>query len=139
MIDTQELPQLVRRLQRSDVTLFEFENAEVTLRLHFARHALASAPDANDADPGTTAVSGARDAPVRLKAPGMGFICTTHPLGGLQIVQQGAPIQRGQILAFLAVGEVLAPVISDRDAASVRQLVPDGALVGYGDALFELD
>jgi biotin carboxyl carrier protein len=59
-------------------------------------------------------------------------------LTGLEPVREGEPAKQGQILAFLRAGDVLTPVVADRDAVAVRPLAQDGALVGYGDVLFEL-
>lgn len=65
-------------------------------------------------------------------------MCVKHPLTGLEAIREGEGVKKGQILAFLRAGELLAPILSDRDAVAILQAAAEGALVGYGEVMFEL-
>lgn len=137
MITAGELQRVVQRLQGSDVTYFECEGPQGVFRLRFSRQCGTQARSGGDVSPTVQAPLGAGEASTSLKSPGIGFFCVKHPLTGLEAIREGEGVKKGQILAFLRAGEVLTPVLSDRDAPAIRQVAAEGALVGYGEVLFE--
>ncbi|GAA4334637.1 hypothetical protein GCM10023165_10590 [Variovorax defluvii] len=138
MITGSELQRVVQRLQGSDATFFEYEGPQGILRLHFSRQPGTQLPSDRDARATVQSPPGTGDASMPLRSPGIGLLCVKHPLTGLEPVREGEPARQGQILAFLRTGDVLTPVVADRDAAAIWPVAQDGALVGYGDVLFEL-
>lgn len=131
----QDLSAVVQRLRMSDVSYFECEGPDFLIRLHFARR-----PEKSDiravppppARPGNTAPAGI------LRSPGMGMLLLSHPLSALAALKEGDQIAGGQLVALLRVGELLTPVLATSDAVVSRVIGQEGALTGYGDALFEL-
>jgi len=134
-----ELRRLVRHLQTSKITCFECEGPQFALRLRFARppgspHSPERAVDGHVAEPLNQALGGA----ALVKSPGIGRFFLKHPLGDQPPLREGEQVEAGQILAFLRVGLVLTAVLADRAGVVLRQAVEEGALVGYGETLFEL-
>ncbi|HSW20111.1 MAG TPA: biotin/lipoyl-containing protein [Ramlibacter sp.] len=134
-----DLRRLVRHLQSSEVTCFEYEGPQFALRLVCAR-----SPGAPRSAERTAAVHVAPP-PVQalasaalVKSPGIGRFFLQHPLGDRPPIREGGQVEAGQILAFLRVGQVLTAVLADRAGVVVRRRVEEGALVGYGETLFEL-
>ena len=68
----------------------------------------------------------------------MGMLLLSHPLSALAALKEGDQIAGGQLVALLRVGELLTPVLATSDAVVSRVIGKEGALTGYGDALFEL-
>lgn len=138
MIEAADLQRLVQRLQAENVTSFDCEGPQgLMLRLRFGPPGAANPSGALDehrpAEPqrvGRTAVV--------LKSPAMGLLCSEHPLGAWPRTEPGQAVTAGQVLAFLRLGEVLLPVLSDRHAVVAAQVASNGAIVGHGDPLFEL-
>ena len=69
----------------------------------------------------------------------MGVFLHAHPLSETPLASARSRVSRGQPLGLLRIGAVLQPVRSPRDGILARVVALDGALVGYGDALFELE
>jgi acetyl-CoA carboxylase biotin carboxyl carrier protein len=136
MMDADDLHRVVQRLQASDVTAFECEGPGVFLRMRFARGAAQSACDQAPPVPHREEAA-APDSTI--KSPGMGHLCLTHPLGAQEALREEARVKAGQAVAFLRAGEVLVPVIAERDAVIRRCVAAEGALVGFGEVLFEVD
>lgn len=97
-------------------------------------------------DRGETAARGA-DAPgagpepeaalTPVTAPSIGVFLRAHPLHDAPLAAVGAAVVAGQALALLRVGDLLTPVPAPADGVIVAALPADGALVGYGDRLFD--
>lgn len=136
MMTPSELQRVVLSLQGSDATYFECEGPQGVLRLRFSRQPGTRAP--SDGDMTAQAPLNANGASTLLNSPGIGFFCVKHPLTGLEAIEEGEGVKKGQIVAFLRAGELLSPIHSDRDAVAIRQAAAEGALVGYGETLFEL-
>ncbi|MGG7581958.1 acetyl-CoA carboxylase [Rhizobium sp. Nf11,1] len=72
-----------------------------------------------------------------VKAPMAGRFCVDHPAAALP---QDLPrsLSVADILGFIRVGDVLLPLRAGRSGVLTRLLAAPGALVGYGDPLFEI-
>lgn len=138
MITPGELQRMVQRLEGSDVTYFECEGPQGVLRLRFSRQPGVQAAKVGDTCSTEQVLLGAGEASTSLKSPGIGLFRVKHPLTGLEAIREGEGAGKGQILGFLHAGEMLAPILSDRDAVAIRQVAAEGTLVGYGEVLFEL-
>ncbi|PDS76660.1 acetyl-CoA carboxylase [Rhizobium sp. L43] len=77
-------------------------------------------------------------APVVVKAPVAGHFCAEHP--AVPAVSGNLPrsVSDADILGFVRVGHVLLPLRAGRSGVLTRLLAEPGALVGFGDPLFEI-
>jgi acetyl-CoA carboxylase biotin carboxyl carrier protein len=73
-----------------------------------------------------------------LKTPGLGHLRLTHPDHREVLVTVGSLVERGQLVAFLQVGELLLPVRSQHAGRLAAVLTECGATVGYGEAFMRL-
>ncbi|MBX5154039.1 acetyl-CoA carboxylase [Rhizobium lentis] len=79
-------------------------------------------------------------APAVVKAPMAGRFCVDHPAASG--VSQDLPRSlsaAADILGFIRIGDVLLPVRAGSAGVVTRLLAEPGALVGYGDPLFEIE
>ncbi|OWV85305.1 acetyl-CoA carboxylase [Rhizobium sp. R635] len=74
-----------------------------------------------------------------VKAPMAGRFCAEHP--GTSATPQNLPrsLSQADILGFIRVGDVLLPLRAGRSGVMTKRLAEPGALVGYGDPLFEIE
>lgn len=72
-----------------------------------------------------------------LRAPHIGLFRGAHPLDA-DAAALPRLVRRGEIVGYLKAGVLLRPVLAPSDGVLSRQLVDEGALVGYGAKLFEL-
>lgn len=79
-----------------------------------------------------------RPQPVRLGSPGPGTLLWAHPLHEAPLAAEGEAVAAGRPVALVRVGDLLLPVRAPVAGVVVRALAEEGALVGWGDALFEL-
>ena len=73
------------------------------------------------------------------KAPMFGHFLPIHPQRQAPEVMPGDAVEAGQFLGFVDAGGVLHPVTAPVAAVVGRILPEAGALVGYGEAIVELD
>ncbi|PDS32189.1 acetyl-CoA carboxylase biotin carboxyl carrier protein [Rhizobium phaseoli] len=78
-------------------------------------------------------------APVVVKAPLAGHFCAEHPAAA--VTPQTLPrfVSDADILGFIRVGHVLLPLRAGHSGVLTRLLAEPGALVGFGDPLFEIE
>ncbi|ANL30612.1 hypothetical protein AMC90_PB00294 (plasmid) [Rhizobium phaseoli] len=78
-------------------------------------------------------------ATVVVKAPLAGHFCAEHPAAA--VTPQTLPrfVSDADILGFIRVGHVLLPLRAGHSGALTRLLAEPGALVGFGDPLFEIE
>lgn len=132
------IEQLVGLLKGSSIMEFEYEQGGscVRLRLDQDVHQLG----------GHQAVSEHEvlpHAPNVLKkhivASDIGVLRLTHPQHDKPFIVPGAPVLQGQVVAFLQVGEMLREITSTVSGTLGQSLANDGDLIGYGQAVFELE
>ncbi|KEC69862.1 UNVERIFIED_ORG: biotin carboxyl carrier protein [Rhizobium esperanzae] len=77
--------------------------------------------------------------PVVVKAPLAGHFCAAHPAAA--VTPQTLPrfVSDADILGFIRVGHVLLPLRAGHSGVLTRLLAEPGALVGFGDPLFEIE
>ncbi len=73
-----------------------------------------------------------------VKAPMAGRFCLDHPASA---VPQKLPrsLSDADIVGFVGVGHILLPLRAGRSGILTRLLAEPGALVGFGDPLFEIE
>jgi biotin carboxyl carrier protein len=140
MIDAADLPRLLQQLESESVASFECDGPEgFRLRIRFEPRTGEHQPPAPaPASVGQEPVSAKSSPAPVLRSPGIGLLRLRHPLSHEPLMRDGGPANEGDLLALLHMGEVLTPISCDRSAVVVRSLVAEGALVGYGELLFEL-
>ncbi|ARO32986.1 hypothetical protein NXC14_PB00162 (plasmid) [Rhizobium sp. NXC14] len=74
-----------------------------------------------------------------VKAPMAGRFCVEHPAASAALQNLPRSLSDTDILGFIGVGDVLLPLRAGRPGVMTRQLAAPGALVGYGDPLFEIE
>ncbi|WP_106796353.1 acetyl-CoA carboxylase [Rhizobium sp. H4] len=76
--------------------------------------------------------------PVVVKAPLAGHFCAEHPAAA---TPQTLPrsVSDADLLGFIRVRHVLLPLRAGRSGVLTRLLAEPGALVGFGDPLFQIE
>lgn len=120
----EEIEACIRMVERNGVPEFTLSTGGATLVLR----AEAAVPVAATAA-GPTAT---------IRAGAAGVFRLAHAAEGEPLVAQGAPVRPGTVVAFVQVGPCLRPVRATQGGALGAPLQADGALVGFGTALFEL-
>ncbi|EHS49398.1 hypothetical protein PDO_3247 [Rhizobium sp. PDO1-076] len=78
-------------------------------------------------------------ATIAIKAPMAGIFRLQRP-GSVDIVADlPRPVSATEVLGFLRIGPVLVPLTAGRPGLMTRRLAQPDALVGFGDALFEIE
>ena len=131
-----DIERLVRRLDRSDITVLSLEDAAGRLTVRLAPPPAPAEP-APDETPREPAHPGA--APRQIRAPAIGRLRLRHPAAAPD-PGDDAPrfVRAGDIVAYLEAGLALRPVVAEADGRLGASLQPDGSLVGYGTPLFTL-
>ncbi|GFM87849.1 hypothetical protein PSCICO_32480 [Pseudomonas cichorii] len=73
-----------------------------------------------------------------IKSSGIGHLLDAHPDNGIVLAPPGSEVQVGQLVALLAVGNLILPVRSQHAGQVCSLLVPSGTAVGYGQPLIRL-
>lgn len=120
----------VRRLEAGGIRGFELEEEGCVLRLRFGAAATVPATPHADVAPST--------AHACVRAPSAGVFHAEHPLSG-DAPRGERPVREGDIVGFLRVGEAISAVLAPCDGRLGAPRVADGALVGWGHALFDID
>ncbi|MHB0951154.1 MAG: hypothetical protein ACYC10_04425 [Allorhizobium sp.] len=126
MTDTTWLSAVMALLEKHGLAEFEYQDGD--------RHILATRHEVCD-----LAVH-EPPAPRRettIAAPHTGIFRSKHPSEQAQ-KSLPRPVRRGEIIGFLEAGSLLRPVLAAKDGILARQLAEEGALTGYGAALFGL-
>ena len=122
--------QLAAGLADTDLALLELRGPQTLLRL--VRDGATGDVVQQDAQgeprPGTTIVP----------ASTVGIVRHRHPLRDGPLAPVGTPVDSGQPLVLLQIGQMLVAVPAPRDGVVARLLANDGDAVGYGDPLVEL-
>ncbi|MCS4296275.1 biotin carboxyl carrier protein [Comamonas sp. BIGb0152] len=77
-------------------------------------------------------------APRWLRSPGMGRFAARHPLHESPAVTPGQRVEADQTVGYLLIGALVEKITASHAAVLGRQLVEEGELVGYGDAIFQI-
>ncbi|CAN7650525.1 acetyl-CoA carboxylase [Neorhizobium sp. LjRoot104] len=76
---------------------------------------------------------------VTIKAPIAGWFCAIHPSVSEETETLPRRVSDKDVVGFIRIGSVLLPVSAGRSGLLARRLAEPGALVGFGDALFEIE
>lgn len=111
-------------MERYGIGLFELREGDLAISL---RRGAESAGPAREDVPAASV----------LCAPTFGRLHFAHPAETGDPPSLPRRVKAGEIAAYLAVGPILRPVTAERDCTLRRALRPEGAVVGYGEPLFE--
>ena len=126
---------LAAHLERNNVSAIEIETPDGSLKI--VAMAGGQAPAAQRPSEAVKAPVKARD--ILARAPMAGIFTPAHPQRPDRAVQAGQSVAKGEIVAFIAAGPVLVPVIAEK-AGTVSEIVTEaGALVGYGSTILKTE
>ncbi|MBY5773822.1 acetyl-CoA carboxylase [Rhizobium leguminosarum bv. viciae] len=74
-----------------------------------------------------------------VKAPMAGRFCVEHPAASALPQKLPRSVSDADIVGFVGVGHILLPLRAGRSGILTRLLAEPGALVGFGDPLFEIE
>ncbi|MFA7413003.1 MAG: hypothetical protein WC048_00830 [Rhizobium sp.] len=127
MTETIWLGAVMALLEKHGLAEFEYQDGD--------RHILATRHDVHD-----LATHEPPPAPRRqmtIAAPHAGVFRSAHPCEQVQ-KSLPRPVRRGDVIGFLEAGSLLRPLLAPEDGILAGQLADEGALTGYGVALFGL-
>lgn len=78
-------------------------------------------------------------APTVVKAPMAGRFRVEHPAASSAPQNLPRSVSEADIVGFVGVGHILLPLRAGRSGILTRLLAEPGALVGFGDPLFEIE
>ncbi|MBY5435837.1 acetyl-CoA carboxylase biotin carboxyl carrier protein [Rhizobium leguminosarum] len=74
-----------------------------------------------------------------VKAPMAGHFCVEHPATSAAPQNLPRSVSDADIVGFVGVGHILLPLRAGRSGVLTRLLAEPGAVVGFGDPLFEIE
>ncbi|MBY5368204.1 acetyl-CoA carboxylase [Rhizobium leguminosarum] len=74
-----------------------------------------------------------------VKAPMAGHFCLDHPASYAMSQDLPRSVSDADIIGFVGVGHILLPLRAGRSGVLTRLFAEPGALVGFGDPLFEIE
>lgn len=124
-----ELEALVQAMHRTGVTELAVEQGGAALRLGLSPRPAAVAPP--------TPPAPLQNAQV--KSPAMGRFVPVGADDGLDAVACGSRVIAGQVLGYVADGDVWRPLVATAPGRLTTDSPAASALIGYGDVLFEIE
>ena len=136
-----DLEALLKTLETSGVSEFEYEDEKVRLRLGFQRGSapvvaggprLATPLVANEAEPPTAAATDL----ATVTSPFVGTFYRAPSPGAEDFVHVGQTVKKGQTLCIVEAMKLMNEIESDVSGTIVEILVENGKSVEYGQKLF---
>ena len=139
----QELREIAGWMAATDIGFLELRMPGATVRLGRRGDEVVTLDDGQRNDespvahrPGATNRSGP---PIdTVTSASVGVFLHAHPCATAPFARAGARVQAGQTLGLLCIGVLLLPVAASRAGTVAALRVEDGATVGYGAALVDL-
>ncbi|PYG58666.1 biotin/lipoyl-containing protein [Rhizobium sp. UGM030330-04] len=126
---------LATHLERNNVSAIEIKTPDGSLKIV----AMAGGQAPAGERPIETNKAPVKAGDILARAPMAGIFTAAHPQRPDRAVQAGQSVVKSEIVAFIAVGPVLVPVIAEK-AGTVSEIVTEaGALVGYGSPLLKTE
>ncbi|MDK1377595.1 MULTISPECIES: acetyl-CoA carboxylase [unclassified Sinorhizobium] len=129
--DPATIAELMAALEAAGVDGLQLERPDQGLRIILARGrpAVIRRPEG-------LAVAGASRTTV--KAPIAG-VFLTHDPSRPTTLHRSDDVEQGDIIGFLRIGPILVPLTAPASARIMRRVAEHGAIVGFGDPLFEIE
>ena len=128
-----EIERLTLLARRAGIEELELVEGETVLRLR-----LTGADERSAGGVFSKAAAQSQAQPRAVRAPGVGVFRPAHPLTGRLAVASGEAIEAGRIVAYLEAGPCLRGVAATEHGIVGPALIDDGAVVGFGTALYHL-
>lgn len=126
---------LAAHLERNNVSAIEIETPDGSLKIV----AMAGGQTPAAQRPIEAAKAPEKAGDILARAPMAGIFTPAHPQRPDRAVLARQSVAKGEIVAFVAAGPVLVPVIAEK-AGTVSEIVTEaGALVGYGSTLLKTE
>jgi len=126
---------LAAHLERNNVSAIEIETPDGSLKI--VAMAVGQAPAA--LRPIETNKAPVKAGDILARAPMAGIFTAAHPQRPNRAVRAGQSVAKGEIVAFVAAGPVLVPVIAEKAGTVSETVTETGALVGYGSTLLKTE
>lgn len=126
---------LAAHLERNNVSAIEIETPDGSLKI--VAMAGGQAPAAQR--PIEAAKAPVKAGDILARAPMAGIFTPAHPQRSDRVVQTGQSVVKGEIVAFIATGPVVVPVIAEKDGTVSEIVTETGVLVGYGSTLLKTE
>ncbi|MFB9949042.1 hypothetical protein ACFFP0_09305 [Rhizobium puerariae] len=125
------IAELTAHLGRCNVSTIEIQTADGELKIVAPVRAQDAAAMRN-----TTALP-VQEGTILARAPIAGVFLASHPLRPAKASQQGVAVGQGEVVGFVKIGPMLAPVLAEK-AGTVGAIVAEPeTLVGYGSPLLK--
>ena len=148
----EEIEELIRLIERSQIEEFELERAGTRIRLKkpasapvapspptAAREAVEQAEGVSEVEVAPEKGLEAAAEPLHVfTAPIVGTFYLTPKPDADPLVEPGSPVQPGQVICIIEAMKIFNQIESDVEGELVRILVENGQPVEYGEALFEI-
>ncbi len=125
---------LAAHLERNNVSAIEIETPDGSLKI--VAMAGGQAPAAQRP---IEAAKAPVKADILARAPMAGIFTPAHPQRPDRAVRAGQSVAKGEIVAFIAAGPVLVPVIAEKGGTVSEIVTEAGTLVGYGSTLLKTE
>ena len=126
---------LAVHLEHNNVSAIEIETPDGSLKIV----AMAGGQTPAAQRPIEAAKAPVKAGDILARAPMAGIFTPAHPQRPDRAVQTGQSVVKGEIVAFVAAGPVLVPVIAEKAGTVSEILTEAGALVGYGSTLLKTE
>lgn len=131
-----DIAEVEKLMIAAGITELEFRSGTIQLSLR-----------TGSSEPGLPGRVHAEGAPVsisvqrhfELRSQHVGNFQHRHPTRKQAVIAAGAEVAAGETMGFVRDGLVLYPVVAPQPGIVTRVTSPDGAPVGYGAVLFELE
>ena len=129
----EDLRQVVQWLEDAHIGVFEIESDDCRLWMVLQSEAVRGNPVSVTIDDGEDRGNG-----VIIAAEVPGIFLVQHPQHTAPIVPLGGTIRTGDIVAFIQIGSIYAPVIASTDGTLAKILTVPQSLVGFDTPLLEI-
>lgn len=140
-MNIQDIERLVALMDSANIGEIELRHGAETLHLRFSRPpAHIDLPRHGDTiGTGVSTASSSETPKTIVRAPAVGTFSRAHPLLDTPALQAGDRVSEGQHVGYIGVESVLCAVLSPGSGKLGQQIAQDGELVGYADALIEIE
>lgn len=138
-MDLALIEKLMRLLEKSDLQELDVNEGGMRIRLAKKRRAGEAEVIGSDEGAPVPAAEPTEKQPHRISAGMAGAFYRSPAPGAPPFVTEGTEVRDGQQLAIIEAMKTFNPVEADIDGVVTRILLPDGASVSPGVAMFEIE
>ncbi len=140
-MDLNELQQLIASLEASGLRSLELSRPGERIKLtvgddHVVQ--VASADAAAEPFDAPASVQAAQ-AGITVLTEAAGLFLATHPMRSKPLVEVGQGVKKNDVVGLLKIGHIYAPVTAPADGVVTQIIAEDGAVLGFGSVVLELE